>query len=482
MNKYGFTDKEWNDTLSILKKHNEIEKVVLFGSRAKNTFKSMSDVDIVLFGDKISHSLIAGLQSDFEDSQIPYFFDIIADKTITSNELKKHICIYGKTILGSENNVPEGWVETTLGKVCDPKGGKRLPKGETLILEKTTHPYIRITDFNGNSVNKNNLQFVPDETFDKISRYIVNKNDVIISIVGTIGLIARIDNELNNANLTENCVKLINLKKVNYNYLFYYLTSSIGQYEINKNTVGAVQKKLPIYGVQNINITLPPLQEQVAIAKTLTVFDDKIENLQAQNKTLETTAQTIFKEWFGKYQIGDVLPDGWRVGKLGELIEIKYGKDHKHLKDGKFPLYGSGGIMRFVEKSLYDKDSILIPRKGTLSNLFYLTKPFWSVDTMFYSEIKNSFQGRFVFLFLKSINLSSMNVGSAVPSLTTQVLNQIPIVIPKDSVVIEFDKITSSLYEKMELNSNQIKTLKKTRDTLLPKLMSGSLRVKMSEL
>lgn len=102
-------------------------------------------------------------------------------------------------------NIPEGWEETTLGKICNPKGGKRLPKGMTLVTSKTSHPYIRITDFNGNKINKNQLQFVTDAVFKNISRYIVDENDIIISIVGTVGLVAKIDDELSKASLTENC-------------------------------------------------------------------------------------------------------------------------------------------------------------------------------------------------------------------------------------------------------------------------------------
>jgi len=81
------------------------------------------------------------------------------------------------------------------------------------------------------------------------------------------------------------------------------------------------------------------------------------------------------------------LPEEWRVTTLGDVVKIKYGKDHKHLADGSYPLYGSGGIMRYVEKPLYTKPSVLIPRKGTLSNLFFVGEPFWSVDTIFYTEI-----------------------------------------------------------------------------------------------
>jgi len=137
-------------------------------------------------------------------------------------------------------------------------------------------------------------------------------------------------------------------------------------------------------------------------------------------------------------------------------MEIKYGKDHKHLADGTYPLYGSGGIMRYVEKPLYEYESILIPRKGTLSNLFYLDQPFWSVDTMFWSKInKDLTVPKYLFYTLKTFDLASLNVGSAVPSLTTEVLNEVLISLPDLSTQSSIAEILSSLDEKIELN-NQI--------------------------
>lgn len=149
----------------------------------------------------------------------------------------------------------------------------------------------------------------------------------------------------------------------------------------------------------------------------------------------------------------------WKTYRLNELVEIKYGKDHKHLADGYIPLYGSGGIMRYVDTPLYEQESILIPRKGTLSNLFYLNIPFWSVDTMFYTKIKEGNNGKYLYYLLKSMDLASMNVGSAVPSLTTEVLNKVEINVPDEETQRQIAQILTSLDDKIELNLQMNQTL-----------------------
>ncbi|MCO5249685.1 MAG: restriction endonuclease subunit S [Chitinophagales bacterium] len=157
----------------------------------------------------------------------------------------------------------------------------------------------------------------------------------------------------------------------------------------------------------------------------------------------------------------------WKEYKLSDLMQIKYGKDHKHLADGTYPLYGSGGIMRYVEKPLYQEESILIPRKGTLSNLFYLNEPFWSVDTMFYSQInKELVLPKYLFYTLKTFDLASLNVGSAVPSLTTQVLNEVLVSVPDIETQTAIAEILSSLDDKIELNNKINQELENLAQTL----------------
>lgn len=153
------------------------------------------------------------------------------------------------------------------------------------------------------------------------------------------------------------------------------------------------------------------------------------------------------------------MREGWESFKLKVLLEIKYGKDHKKLNDGIYPLYGSGGIMRYVDKFLYDDESILIPRKGTLSNLFYLNIPFSTVDTMFWSKIdKEKVFPKFLYYLLKTYDLSSLDVGAAIPSLTTKVLNEVTVKIPKSKETQR--KIAAILSAYDDLIENNLKRIK----------------------
>ena len=196
----------------------------------------------------------------------------------------------------------EEWKEYKLGDLVTVKGGKRLPKGINLISTKNSHPYIRIRDLGKSKYLQLNsdYEYVDDETQKSISRYITNKGDILLSIVGTIGLTGIVGESLDNANLTENCVKLIDLKNVDCNYLYYFLNSEIGQNEIKKGTVGAVQPKLPIKNIQAISISLPALPTQQKIAAILSSLDDKIELNNKINESLEQQAQALFKSFSEK--------------------------------------------------------------------------------------------------------------------------------------------------------------------------------------
>lgn len=190
------------------------------------------------------------------------------------------------------------------------------------------------------------------------------------------------------------------------------------------------------------------------------------------NNNLTQQAQAIYAEMF----ISNANPT-WQMGHLSDLITVRYGKDHKKLADGTFPVYGSGGIMRYVEKPIYDKESVLIPRKGTLNNVMYVNEPFWSVDTMFFTEMKLPNVAKFVFHFVKSKDLASLNAGSAVPSMTTDILNSMELLIPDADTLAKFENIIAPMYLTVQHNTKESSTLAELRDSLLPRLMSGELDV-----
>ena len=237
----------------------------------------------------------------------------------------------------------------------------------------------------------------------------------------------------------------------------------------------------------NIEILLPSLSEQRAIAATLSCLDDKIEINNRINANLEAQAQAIFKSWFVDFEpfrdcefvdseLGPI-PKGWRVGLLSELISVKYGKDHKKLTEGSIPVYGSGGIMRYADKALYTKESVLIPRKGSLNNVIYINEPFWSVDTMFYTEMLKPNIAKYIYFFISNKDLASMNAGSAVPSMTTDILNSIPVIIAPPDIYKQYDNLVSPMFLLKKHCNEENHTLAALRGSLIPKLMSGEIEV-----
>ena len=185
-------------------------------------------------------------------------------------------------------NLPEGWEIKKLSDFCDIKGGKRLPKGEELNNEKNGKPYIKVADMTKDKfvVFNESFQFVSSDIQKSISRYIVQTGDIIISIVGTIGLVNIVDSTLQNANLTENCYRLTNFKVVHSDYLYYYLISPFGKKEIESRTVGGVQAKLPMYNVQSLPIVLPKKELLQKFEKSLSPINDLQNTLTKENHKL----------------------------------------------------------------------------------------------------------------------------------------------------------------------------------------------------
>ena len=201
--------------------------------------------------------------------------------------------------------------------------------------------------------------------------------------------------------------------------------------------------------LQELQVILPPLEKQQRVVDVISVYDNLIENNQKQIKLLEEAAQRLYKEWFVDLHfpgyentpIVDGVPEGWTHAVVTDLLDIKYGKDHKSLPDGDIPVYGSGGMMRKVNKILHSGESVLIPRKGSLNNILLVSGDFWTIDTMFFSIPKQENIAKYVYLFLSGVDMYAMNIGAAVPSMTVKILSGMKLRCPSAEILVQFEKV-----------------------------------------
>lgn len=333
-----------------------------------------------------------------------------------------------------------------------------------------------------------NLPRVSNEDKIRLSKYCLQEGDIVFSRVGSVDRCSYVSAEEHDWMFSGRCLRVrCNPLKVYPLYLYYFFSSEGTKQLVRNVAVGATMPSINTKLLSEIPFSYPALPEQKSIAAILSAMDDKIELNNRINKNLEAQAQAIFKSWFvdfepfrdGEFVDSELgpIPKEWRVGLLSELIKVRYGKDHKKLETGEIPTYGSGGIMRYVDKALYEKESVLIPRKGTLNNIIYINEPFWTVDTMFYSEMCSPNVAKYVYFNLKLKDLASMNAGTAVPSMTTDILNNIPVIVPPEGLLLRYDQIVSPMFQALKANNTQSQRLAIIRDTLLPKLMSGEIRV-----
>ena len=403
--------------------------------------------------------------------------------------------------MGVENKIPEGWIESTLNELALINPRESIRKGDLAknvpmdCIDSFTRKISRfgIKEFKGGTKFKNK-----DILLARITPCLENGKTALVDILdkGEIGF-----------GSTEYIVIRENNDKSHYKFLYYLSISP----KFRRNAIKAMTGTSGRQRVQtdvliNKVFRFPPLPEQKAIAKVLTAFDDKIELLQAQNKTLETMAQTIFAAWFGKYQIGDELPEGWRVGKLGNEFDITIGRTPPRketqwfsdrptgkkwisIKDigncGTF-IYNTSEYLtdEAIEKfniPIIPTNTTILSFKMTVGKLTITTEDMLSNEAIAHLKIKNhsNLTSEFIYLFLRDLNFNSLgSTSSIVTAINSTIIKGIDFIIPKDSLLYSFQKRIIPVFGKIQNNTSQLQSLTKTRDTLLPKLMSGQVRVK----
>lgn len=333
-------------------------------------------------------------------------------------------------------------------------------------------PIVTVEHLGSRVFSEQNLPMVSDADKSRLSKYVLKKGDIVFSRVGSVDRCSFVDQKHDGWMFSGRCLRVRPSEEADPLFLYYFFCLNTTKEFVRSIAVGATMPSINTKLLGEVEVVCPEIEEQRKIADILSKIDDKIEENQKINENLEQQAQAIYCDMF----ITNANPS-WQLGRLSDLITVRYGKDHKKLADGIYPVYGSGGVMRYVEKPLYDKESVLIPRKGTLNNVMYVNKPFWSVDTMFFTEMKLPNVAKFVFHFVKSKDLASLNAGSAVPSMTTDILNAMELPIPDADTFYKFENIVAPLYQAMQQNALESSKLAELRDSLLPRLMSGELDV-----
>ncbi|NSW83024.1 MAG: restriction endonuclease subunit S [Syntrophothermus sp.] len=376
----------------------------------------------------------------------------------------------------------------TIGEIADVKGGKRLPKGTHIQNEPTAHPYIRVVDLTDYGVDRTNVKYISNSTYERIKQYTISSEDLYISIAGTIGRVGIVPKCLSGANLTENAAKITNINKdFDIQFLLYCLRSPQGQAEIASKIVGTSQPKLALFRIKEIKVPRIPLQTQRKIAAILSAYDDLIENNNRRIRILEEVAQLLYREWFVKFRFPGYervrmvdselgpIPEGWEVKKLGDVLELAYGKALKknERRKGTIPVFGSSGVIGYHDEYLVKGPGIIVGRKGNVGSVFWSNENFYPIDTVFY--VITELNLPYCYYALKEQNF--INNDSAVPGLSRNQAYLNRIVVPTQEILQKYNDHINPIFSQLYLLDKKNLILRRTRDLLLPKLISGELNV-----
>ena len=234
--------------------------------------------------------------------------------------------------------IPQGWEWEKLGNIASICGGKRIPVGQSLTTVNTGHKYIRVTDMKNHSVNSNDIHYITEDIYQKIKAYYISKEDLYITVAGTIGHIGEIPEEFDNANLTENANKIV-FRQMDKKFLMYCLSSDVVQSQIIAFITKVGQPKLAIMRIQNLLIPVPPLKEQFRIVNAINLtmpFVDRYESLSNDLSKLNISIFELLKKSILQEAIqGKLVPQIQAEGTAQELLAEIHKEKELLVKEGK---------------------------------------------------------------------------------------------------------------------------------------------------
>jgi type I restriction enzyme S subunit len=394
------------------------------------------------------------------------------------------------------------WRNYTLGKLVEEKTAdlQTGPFGTMLNASEYTQsgtPVIAVQDIGENKLIHNKFVYVGQETVERLARYKVKKGDIIFGRKGAVERRAIIKECEDGWIQGSDCIRVRFDESMDSEFISYQFGSKAYKDWMIQHSTGATMPSLNQQVLKLLPLVLPPLTEQKAIASVLSSLDDKIDLLHRQNKTLEAMAETLFRQWFV-----EEAQEDWESHGLLDVVQLVGGGTPKtsipEYWDGDIPWLAGGDIAanhksfinnagkKITEAGLNNSSAKLLPQyatvisaRGTVGKYCLLAKPM-AFSQSNYGVLPN-IEGCFFFSYLL-INhvveeLQSSAYGSVFDTITTNTFKDIKIPLPDKTVIAGFEKEVTPNFRKILINKEQIHTLEKLRDTLLPKLMSGEVRV-----
>lgn len=379
-------------------------------------------------------------------------------------------------------------------------------------------PVIRGSNLSGDigtRIIDDGLVFVDEDLAKSFSRSIVRKGDLVFTCWGTVDQVGLIDDR---AAFAEYVISNKQMKftpdteRADPLFLYYFFSSREVMASIRLNAIGSSVPGFNLGQLRRMTVPTPSLFEQQAIAAVLSAIDDKIEANRRMNATLEALARALFKSWFGDFdpvrakmegrdlamapdlaalfpdalvegEIGEA-PAGWEARPLGASIHLEYGKALKEedRRPGRIAVYGSNGQVGVHDVALSEGPGIVVGRKGNPGTVEYVSRGFWPIDTTFYVTADHlERRAAFWWFAIEQAKLPRLGADSAVPGLNRQMALAEKVVVPTSSTMDAFCHVVQPLIDRLTATDRQSATLAQLRDLLLPKLLSGALRVRDAE-
>ncbi len=317
--------------------------------------------------------------------------------------------------------------------------------------------------------------------------YILKKGALIVAmteqgegLLGSAAIIPESDIYLHNQRLG---LVEVNRSLIDKKFLFFLLNTNLIRQQIRNSSSGTKVRHTSPERIYKVKVRLPDTKIQKKIAAILSAYDDLIENNKRRIALLEKMSEEIYREWFVRFRFPGYqntefekgIPKGWVIRKLGDILELLYGKALK-VEDriqGNYPVYGSSGIVGYHDKYLVKDSSIIVGRKGNVGSMHWSDDAFFPIDTVYYVQSKIS--SYYLFYLLQSMNF--LNNDAAVPGLNRNQAYSNTVLMPDQNLINKYSKIVESIFKQKLFIRKNNKVLEKTKNMLLPRLISGKLSV-----